>query len=407
MTAPTFYRLTQHALDQATAMGITANEVREAINTAVVDVPSDQQEGCRLAHDGRMKVVYNPDLQRVITVFWLSHDWTPDRYQQPEQPMSGWINLDARGAERLLQAWGFEKRSEKESTNLWTHPDDPEERIIPFSAPDRSTRSNGKGSYRIAARVCGVNVPTWLKGPTQTALEKMRKARQLAEVAKIGELIDAPMDPLGINQKVAAQKLAAISNEIDFPTPPAELETPVHAMTPVDEKVLAAVLDGLAPMTAREVAGAIGTHAVTARDSLRKLVKAGDLYVVGQQPRVSPGRAPDLFWHSPVAPKPPRKPKENPVPSALATASLMREAVASVALDRDQTHSVDISDKAADAILDLVQDDMTLRGIPAQVTSPTARVFEETEIKWPGGGIVIKDDAGNLYVARALTEEGR
>lgn len=394
MTAPTFYRLTQHALDQATAMGITANEVREAINTAVVDVPSDQQEGCRLAHDGRMKVVYNPDLQKVITVFWLSHDWTPDRYQEPEQPMSGWINLDAKGAERLLQVWGFEKHSEKETTTLWTHPDDPEKRIIPFSAPDRSTRSNGKGSYRIAARVCGVNVPTWLKGPTQTALEKMRKTRQLAEVAQIGELIDAPMDPLGINQKVAAQKLAAITNEIDFPpTPTAEPETTMPTLSPTDEKVLAAVLDGLAPQTAKEVGAVIGTHDVTARDSLRKLVKLGDLYVVGQQARNTPGRAADLFWHSPIAPKPPRKPKETPVPSALATASLVREAVASVALDRDQTHSVDVV-KIGERISD-------------RPPVSALRVFEETEIKWPNGGIIIKDDAGNLYVARALTEEGR
>ena len=58
--------------------------------------------------------------------------------------------------------------------------------------------------------------------------------------------------------------------------------------------------------------------------------------------------------------------------------------------------------------LDNVDPDSELRG--RDVTAPKVvmgRVFEETYIQWPGGGIVLRDQEGVLYVARALVEDGR
>lgn len=367
MNDPPHCLLSQHALDQATAMGVTANEVRAVIFDPVVDCPSEDPT-CRIAHDGRLKVVYNPTEKIVVTVLWVAHDWQDDRYQEPEHNMSGWINLDAKDAEKLLRAWGFEIATEKETANLWTHPDDPEKRLIPFSASDRSTRQNGKGSYRQAAQVCGVNVPTWLKGPTETALKKMRRNRQLDELVATDALLDAP-DPLGINTKVATDKYAKLSDEILYAAPPtipatAE-EPPVPSLTPTEEKVLAAVLDAVQPLTARELAESIGIHDVTARDSLRKLVKQNDVFVVGSQPRATPGRQPDLFWHSATAPAPAEIPQETPV---------------------------------------IIPDTISELDEPAD---KPAKLFTETGTPWPTGGLLIQDEDGVFYVARKLVEEGR
>lgn len=392
------YWLTQHALDQATAMGVHPDEVRAVIAKPLVDVPSESKQDCRLAHDGRLKAVYNPTTRDVVTVFWLSHEWQEDRYQEPEQPMSGWINLSARDAEKLLASWGFEIVESKPLSNLWTHPDDPEKRKIPFAIPARGSKANGKGSYRSAAQACGVSVALFLKGPTVEARENMRRRRQLAEVHGSIELADAP-DPLGINLKLATQVTDRVAAELLHPAPlPLPEESPVPALTPSDEKVLQALLEAHSPVASYTLSDTTGLPDRRVREALRKLEQMGDAHRVGHAPArngTAKGGSPaSLWWFEATFTEPTPEPDPTPDP----TPPLPEEpavTVAPAAVYPTENPQPTVAPSRPDA------------GDRAWAALTGIRVFEETPIVWPTGGIVIKDDEGNLYVARMLTEQGR
>lgn len=363
--------MTQHALDRMTERGIIRVDV-----VAVIEDPDLTHDSTvpdvRVAQRGDVRVVYNTVTGDVLTVARRDED------QHLEQHMSGWINLDARQAEKLLEDWGFEIHSAKDKSNLWTHPIDEQKRLIPFSVPGRGAKANGKGSFRTAAQVVNVSVHEFIKGPPAGWAEKLAVVRKIEDAHR---LIDAP-DPLGINKKIVEQATAEIAIETErltrataAPAAPAE-EPPVsQSYAPLEEKALTALLESARPITARELSESLGVHDVSARDALRRLVREGDAYVVGKRQRAEGGgRAADVFWHQPTY-------SETPAPEP-ATAPTPEE---------NPVHAVPQT-------IDL--------DAPAPEVAKE-KLFTATGTPWPTGGILIQDEDGVFYVARKLVEEGR
>ena len=363
-------RLTQHALERMQHWGFDRDEVVAAIENPEYTYPHEFDDELVVVAAGRVRVPYNPHNGEVVTVM-------PRQDQDEEHNVSGWINLDARQAEKLLQDWGFEVHSEKGQSNLWTHPDDIQKRLIPFSNPKRGPRANGKSSFRTAAQVVGVPVNAFVKGPTQEWLDAAEKARLLQRVDDTIELSEAP-DPLGINQKVVMQRTTEIARDAaEFAARPKPREEP-PTYTPVEEKVLAALLERAEPATAREIALAMGINDVSAREALRKAVRLGDVHVVGKRKRA--GSPADLFWYAPTW----EQPAPDPVPAATAP------------------EETPVSQPSPlERVIDLAASTPTL------VDAPKEKLFTATGTPWPTGGILIQDEDGVFYVARKLVEEGR
>ena len=364
-------RLTIHALERMHHWGFDRDEVVAAIADPEYTYPHEHDDELVVVAAGRVRVPYNPTNGEVVTVM-------PRQDQDEEHSVSGWINLDARQAEKLLQDWGFQVHSEKGQSSLWTHPDDVQKRLIPFSNPKRGPRANGKSSFRTAAQVVGVPVNAFVKGPTQEWLDAAEKARLLQRVDAAIDLAEAP-DPLGINQKVVMQRTEELARDaVEFAArPPKKREEP-PTYPPTEEKILAGLLEATEPATARELSQTLGVHDVTARDALRKAVRLGDVFVVGKRKRA--GSPADLFWYSPTW----EQPAPDPVPAATAP------------------EETPVSQPSAiERVIDLATSTPTL------VDAPKEKLFTATGTPWPTGGILIQDEDGVFYVARKLVEEGR
>lgn len=348
--------------------GVTREEVVLALDEPEYTYTSGRDPSVRIACRKNLKIPHNPDTGDVLSVI--------DKDQHEEQPMSGWINLDAKAAVKLFTDWGFEVAQDKGKVQLWHHTLE-RETLIPLTAPG-SGRANGRSSYNKGAKVVGVTLQAFLKGPTDDF-----RAR-LSIVHQLDDALDAASgpDPLGIQQKVAVQratelnqtytalKKGEISPSAVLPPAPPTSEPPVPTYTPVEEKVLAALLEATAPVPANEIASQLGIHRTSARDALRKAVREGDAYVVGSRPGRS-GPPADLFWYAPAPETTPPTPEEEPMSTVInLTASEPAEAV-----DPDPTS--------------------------------TGKIFTETGTPWPTGGLLIQDEDGVFYVARKLVEEGR
>lgn len=361
--------------------GFSRDEVVAAISTPEYRYPHEHDPELVVVAAGRVRVPYNPLTGEVVTVM-------PRQDHDSEARMSGWVNLDARQAEKLLLEWGFTVHSAKDKSNLWHHPFD-YDTLIPFSIPSRGARANGKGSFNKAAAVVGVSVHDFLKGPDDEVKAKVRILRGMDEAMAEA---DGP-DPLGIKGRVAAAKLAGFSQEADAvlrgiippdptaQTPAEPLEAPMPTYTPSDEKILAGLLEATSPVTARDLSQTLGMHDVTVREGLRKAVREGDAYVIGKRKRA--GSPSDLFWYEPTW--------TEPVPEATAPTP-------------DPVPTPQETPVADAAVIDLTQP------TPAAAPAPAAakeKLFTATGTPWPTGGILIQDEDGVFYVARKLVEEGR
>jgi hypothetical protein len=67
-------RITFHALQRMTEMGVTADEVRAVIAHPVIDYPCDERyPGRRIATGDRIAVCYTED-GAIVTVLWRTYD---------------------------------------------------------------------------------------------------------------------------------------------------------------------------------------------------------------------------------------------------------------------------------------------------------------------------------------------
>lgn len=359
------------------------------------------------------------------------------------------INLNNREAMRLFYDWGFEDDPSPGATGgHWYFVYPPTGQRCTITSPGRHSKTPRR-AYEKGAAIVGVPLDLFLLGPkeTQRRLEKetalmpepdplgIRKKVKiqigpptpafdvnlvgldpLASVAKLQEAFDshcrqcyecAPY--LGCDPREIADQLSL--DEEHYRNPPAAPATPSPPVEeapvplyPTAEKVLGALLEAPEPATSRQLSNSLGIRDVDVRAALRHLESESVAFRVGTQPAVRRGKqrggAPaTLWWHEATAPsnKPDPTPEPDPTPAEEPAVTqpvidlihtdhpALREARASVALDKGdgQTFAVDGS---------------------TPVSAPSVRVFEETEIAWPTGGIVIKDDQGNLYVARPLVE---
>jgi predicted transcriptional regulator len=351
-----------------------------------------------------------------------------------------YVNLSNREAERLFKSWGFIEETGKMSSvavggHLFLRYLTQEGPRVSITAPGRAAKTPRR-AYERAAEIVGVPLKDFMLGPkkalakVERELEQLNAEEKAADPLGIRDKIRRPLTPpppgrhdvldlarldsilerwddhcrecgqcapyLGCNPQTLLDTDQIPRDPEHYRNPPAfpatAPEEPEVSLTPTDEKVLNAVLDAVQPITARDLAIQLGIHLTTARDSLLKHARAGDLFNIGRETKAGGGRPADLYWHAPSPPL--TDPVQEPPVQTLTEAVLLREAEASVNLDKGdgQTYVLENAFTAE----------------PSEIVLPkTMRVFEETEIRWPSGGIVIKDDAGNLYVARALTEEGR
>lgn len=78
LTSP--WVLTKHALMRAEVMGLNHAEVVDAIENCVIDQPA-QSPDLRMAKNGTVAVVYNPERRTIVTI--LHHTTEPYRRAQP------------------------------------------------------------------------------------------------------------------------------------------------------------------------------------------------------------------------------------------------------------------------------------------------------------------------------------
>lgn len=386
------WRLTQHAVDRMQQYGLERAQVIACLERPTLTYPgADEDAASMVVHCGDITVVFNPETFEVITV------------HKKETPVSGWINLTAKEAEKLLGDWGFEVKRRKPQAKLWGHPLDTENRLIPFTDPAASTRENGKSSYRIAAQVVGVPVNDFLRGPTTEWFA--RNLRKLGN-AVVDESLEAP-DPLGLQAVSADQRLtqlgrAAIAT-MDREKQAREAATAQSSLTTLQQHALDAITGEA--LTSSEVAVLVGCHPRTAQETLVVLEERGLAVrrqaAAGELP--GKGRPPWLYLAGAFGTEiPTRQPVGKPLIEVLAdvpdllTDPAPEETPMPAQPARDQALHLE-----AVAVSGFNPDDVQ----EAPRTSP--RIFEEAGIPWPAGGILITDHEGNLYVARKLTEEGR
>lgn len=382
-------------------MGVTRREVIATLENPAIVYEQSDKPGTMVALGGKLCVPHNPVDRTVITVVWRSHQWLPDRNTPPEVRVSGWVNLDAKEAEKLLIAWGFVVAEEKSQSKLWTHPHDPEKRLIPFSNPNRGSRANGKSSYRTAAQVVGVPVARFTQGVDKGALDRLATAFLASEVDQL-DAIKAGPDPLGINSVVRSQRAAeALQTAI---TPPREVEAPVERAElrgrdgkVFSHKALDAVSTAVAlePVTQNEVIALTGMSKNTVERVLFYLLDEGKVArrLAAKNEVPLPGRAPYLYYAGDTVPE--RKsaplvepPKQITVEEAIEEITI--EEVAAAATPQPEEQPVPAT------VIDLNT------APPAPPVQADARIYEDTGMPWPDGGVVLRDVDGRLWVAQPL-----
>jgi len=379
---PFRWNLTLHALEQMTAMGVEREDVVDCIENPLARYPSERQADCMVARNQRLTVPYNPTTGDVITVLWTSTDWLPDRYLPPEeQAVSGWINLDAKASEKVLSDWGFVVKEDKGQTKLWFHPADPDQRLIPFATPG-SRRGNGKGSWRTAASALGMSVNDLIKGPTP------EQKVLIGALQGVSTLVKDEPDPLGIKGTVGKQILdqAEVTlRELDV------RRARLDALTPLQRSAYDAVEHE--PLTANEIALLIERGKTVTNEVMNHLVAEGLVVSRTSTPEDNLGTGrPRLIYlagDETTQIPPLNRPDPEPLPDS-----------PTPVVEAPTPEEAPVPDLAA---VPKPPD----RGDQAWAALTGTRVFEETPIVWPSGGIVIKDDAGNLYVARPLVEQGK
>ena len=390
------WRFTTHALDRMAERDVDRATVLACLETPTMRYPgASTNPGSEVARCGDITVVFNPTTREVITV----------HCKEEPDVSGGWVNLSSSEAEKLLRQWGFEIHTRKGTGNLWKHPMG--EPLIPFSDPS-SRRQNGSNSFKAAAGVVGVTLKEFLKGPTAEWFARNGRA--------IGRALDAAEDqphPLGAGvgrQLVEQQRSALIQNALSSLVPkpqtiPALPEVDEHtgavtvsvppAPSGLADRALEAITDEA--LTAPEVAILLECSTRHARDILGRLVDEGKAVRRKAQAHEVPGvgQPPWLYLagnhHSEIPFRKPTitvelepTPEETPMPV---------ESTSSLPAADTFVPSVEIKTLAPE----------NGRKVEFQ---PLPRVFEEVG-PWPMGGVIIKDDAGNLYVARKLVEEGR
>lgn len=377
-------------------MGVRRREVIATLENPAVVYEQSDRPGTMVALGGKLCVPHNPVDRTVITVVWRSHEWAPDRNTPPEERVSGWINLDAKEAEKLFAAWGFVVVEEKAQSKLWSHPHDPEKRLIPLSNPNRGSRANGKSSYRTAAQVVGVPVARFTQGVDNGALTRLATAFLAKEVEACDEIAASP-DPLGINDVRRSQRAAeALQMAYHPPVEPVAVEQPVELRgrdgKVFSQKALDAVATAVAlePVTQNEVIALTGFGKNTVERVLFYLLDEGKVSRrLAEKDEVPlPGRAPYLYYAGdtvPIRTSPPLAVEEPPAPPVQTT---VEEAIAATPQPEEQP----VPDPAK--VIDLV----TPPAPPVQ----DARIYEDTGMPWPDGGVVLRDVEGRLWVAQPL-----
>lgn len=356
-------------------MGVLREEVIDCILNPLVSYGSDRSPGSVVAKNERLCIPYNPTTGDVITVLWASNEWLPDRYTPPEEQVSGWINLNAKEAERLLEAWGFVVKEDKGTTKLWAYPNDPESRLIPFTTPS-TRKGNGKGSWRAAAQAVGVSVPDFMKGPPPVA------KRAMEALTALGSAFDEKQpDPLGIGP---ARRQAAIAEAHQAGAELQSLNRKLDALTPVQRLAYDALV--VDTHSAAEVALLIERGKTVTNEILNHLLDKGLVTCRMSTPADGLGTGrPRLLYRAGTAEIPtlhraaaPVEPL--PLPAPAVEVPMPEEAPVQA---------------VPDPVIDLDR------------ASKSEKLFTATGTQWPTGGILIQDEEGVYYVARRLVEEGR
>lgn len=389
MSDPPPWRVTFHAGRQAAKMKVPHHEIFSCLDAPETNYSSPSDPEAMVASAGRITVPYNPLTREVITVFWRSHEWLEDRYTPPEDQLSGWVNLNAKQSVQLLESWKFVLKADKGMMALWHHPLDTENRLIPFTVPEKSTRANGKGSFRSAASAVGVSVNEFLKGPPANWDERMTI---MAEADKALDMLTEAhdADPLGIKAKVGRDMLekAAVDAEALMLRPSA-FKAVLPELSTRAKEALEAITDE--PLLVSEAAELLGWGNTTTKDTLRELFTRGlatrRAAEAHEVPRSSGQRG--YFYMAggsdTVIP-------ERPFPM---TAPAPAEAAAPIPEEPQEAPM-----SQPDRIVAIAQ------SVPEPVPA-TAKLFTATGTPWPTGGLLIQDEDGAFYVARKLVEEGR
>lgn len=395
MTEPR-WRFSSHALDRLRDHSVSREAVLDCLADPTTTYPGEPGPAPSLvARCDDITVVFNPETYEIITV------------HKKENAVSGWVNLTAKEAEKLLQDWGFEVQRTKPLVKLWYHPLDPQ-RLIPFVDAATSQRENGKSSYRAAAQVVGVSMNAFLQGPTD---EWKRKTYRDVHEALLATA-DGP-DPLGIRDKVAHQKAVELSVDVirTFDVSKAD-EVLEQALAEVAEEATAEsiedsrrrlVLEAIEgePLFVAEVAHLLDISPRAARESLTSLIerKLAVRRLSEKSESDLPGRPGYLYLAGPPGtevpkrhlPQPATAPEPDPIPEETPVSASAAEAVLESAAPSAEPPQYGLPEGR----------------LPEFAKASAPRVFEEVGLPWPTGGVLVKDENGNLYVARKLTEEGR
>ena len=191
--------MTQHALERMAERNVTRDDVVLTLDEPEYTYTSDRDPSVRIACRKNLKIPHNPDTGDVLSVI--------DKDQHEEQPMSGWINLDAKEAIKLFTDWGFEAVQDKGKVQLWSHTLE-RETLIPLTTPG-SGRANGRSSYNKAAKIVGTTLQGFLKGPDDDFRARLSLVHQLDDAVADA----AGPDPLGIKGKFAAQRADEIGDK--------------------------------------------------------------------------------------------------------------------------------------------------------------------------------------------------
>ena len=385
MTTP-HYRLTQHALEQAEAMGVLRDEVIDCIEHPLLTYDSNRSAGSRVAKNARLAIPYNPTTGEVITVLWASQEWLPDRHLPPEeQPVSGWINLTAKEAERLLESWGFIVKEDKGTTKLWAHPGDEQGRLIPFTTP-MTRKGNGKGSYRSAAQAVGVSMPEFLRGPTAELREAMTTLADLEEAFD-----ESKPDPLGLGR---ARRESALTHAAEVADVLQTNNRKREALTPVQRQAYDAIFGE--PLTAAEVGLLIDRGKTTTNEILNHLVNEGLAVMRISTPEDGLGTGRPRYIYRAGGPGTPIPPLHRAAPLSPSPAPVVE-----VVKEPEEAPVQAVPDNP---MIDLTTSAVLAGSIGAPAPE---KLFTATGTPWPTGGLLIQDEDGVYYVARKLVEEGR
>jgi hypothetical protein len=83
MTATRPFDITQHALNRALEMGVTANEINDAYNHPI-EIWRSPKYDCQMRHKGRITLSINLDDERprIVTILWSTPELWAASYQR-------------------------------------------------------------------------------------------------------------------------------------------------------------------------------------------------------------------------------------------------------------------------------------------------------------------------------------